>query len=119
MRLRQLLGKWAELGKFAKRSNSVVHGHHRHDLGYFGYLRRGPRDPACVCLPVTPACTRDAYAGASREPRRRLELIDSSHKQTTLGVTGVVAMFGKLIVAEDSPRNDVRSHMKASSVGCA
>src|SRR6266567_382091 len=64
MRLRQLLGKWAELGKFAKRSNSVVHGHHRHDLGYFGYLRRGHRNPARVCLPVTPACTRDAYAGA-------------------------------------------------------
>jgi hypothetical protein len=73
MRLRQLLGKWAELGKFAKRSNSVVYGHHRYDLGYFGYLRCGHRHPACVCLPVAPAPGRDICAGSQREPRRRLE----------------------------------------------
>jgi hypothetical protein len=28
-------------------------------------------------------------------------------------------VVGKLIVGEDNPRNDVRSHMKSSSVGCA
>ena len=74
MRLRQLLRKQAELGKFAERSHSFTHRPHSYDPGHRGCLWRRHGTPARGCVPVTSANKGDTGADPERKSRGRLAL---------------------------------------------